>query len=246
MPHSHGTTRAVVFDFVNTLVPLREQEFLRILQAVYEVVHPQTPHIPFDAFFQHYVLIRDEQYERNLPHLRENDFYERMATLWSRLTGHPPNPKTVYRMMSQYAVGFESAVQPAPYLPSLLRALSERYLLAVLSNYPYTPCVHRVLNRHHISRYFASVMVSAEVGIVKPHSGLFKATLYRLGVSPEQAVYVGDDWYADMIGASRAGMRCIYTREWRTDPDPCAGHSDGSPLAQIGSLAELPQILQSL
>ncbi|MEJ5251249.1 MAG: HAD family hydrolase [Chthonomonadetes bacterium] len=245
MPSS-SAVRAVIFDFVNTLVPLREQEFLRILQAVYERVHPHAPHITFDAFVQHYVRIRDEQYERNLPHLRENDFYERMATLWRRLTGHPPNPKTVYGLMRQYAVGFESAVQPAPYLPSLLRTLSERYLLAVLSNYPYTPCVHRVLNRHQLSRYFASVMVSAEVGIVKPHPALFKVTLYRLGVSAEQAIYVGDDWCADMIGASRAGMRGIYTREWRTDPDPCAGHTDGSPLAHICSLTELPQILRSL
>lgn len=243
---SHSAVRAVIFDFVNTLVPLREQEFLRILQTVYDVVHAQAPHVPFDAFVQHYVHIRDEQYERNLPHLRENDFYERLATLWRRLTGYPPNPKTVYWMMRQYAVGFESAVQAAPYLPSLLRVLSGRYLLAVLSNYPYTPCVRRVLNRHRLSQYFASVMVSAEVGIVKPHSRLFKATLYRLGVSPKQAVYVGDDWCADMIGASRAGMRCIYTKEWRTDPDPCAGHSDSSPLAHICSLTELPQILQSL
>ncbi len=242
----HSTVRAVIFDFVNTLVPLREQEFLRTLQTVYHVVHAQAPHVPFDAFVQHYVRIRDEQYERNLPHLRENDFYERMATLWHRLTGYPPNPKTVYRMMRQYAVGLESAMQPAPYLPTLLRVLSERYLLAVLSNYPYSPCVHRVLIRHRLSQSFASVMVSAEVGIVKPHPALFKLTLYRLGVSAEQAIYVGDDWCADMIGASRAGMRCIYTKEWRTDADPCAGHSDGSPLAHICSLTELPQILQSL
>lgn len=246
MPGSGGRVQAVIFDFVNTLVPLREQEFLRILQAVYEWAHPHIPHVPFEAFVQHYVRIRDEQYARNLPHLRENDFYERMATLWHRLTGHHPNPKTVYGLMQRYAVAFGDVVKPAPYLPSLLRALSGRYLLAVLSNYPYTPCVHRVLNRHGLSRYMAVIRVSAEVGIVKPNPDLFRITIYQLGVSFDQALYVGDDWCADVCGASRAGMPCIYTREWRVEPDPCESHAEAVPVAQISSLTELPAILQSL
>jgi HAD superfamily hydrolase (TIGR01549 family) len=233
-----------VFDFVNTLVPLREPEFLRILQGVYEYVHPAAPHVPFDAFVQHYVHIRDEQYARNLPELRENDFYERMATLWQRLTGTPANPKRVYNMMTHYALAFEKVVAPAAYLTPLLCQLSQRYLLAVLSNYPYAPCVHRVLNRHGLSRYLSCIVVSADVGIVKPSPDLFKITLYQLGVSADDAVYVGDDWCADVVGASRAGMRSIYTREWRVEPDPCENnHSDASPVARISSLAELPDVL---
>jgi HAD superfamily hydrolase (TIGR01549 family) len=244
LPSSRFPVRAIVFDFVNTLVPLREPELLRILQGVYEYVHPAAPHVPFDAFVQHYVHIRDEQYARNLPELRENDFYERMATLWQRLTGTPANPKRVYNMMTHYALAFEKAVAPAAYLTPLLCQLSQRYLLAVLSNYPYAPCVHRVLNRHGLSRYLSCIVVSADVGIVKPSPDLFKITLYQLGVSADDAVYVGDDWCADVVGASRAGMRSIYTREWRVEPDPCENnHSDASPVARISSLAELPDVL---
>lgn len=246
MPSNQIAVRAIVFDFVNTLVPLREPEFLRILQGVYEYTHPFAPHVPFDAFVQHYVRIRDEQYARNLPNLRENDFYERMATLWQRLTGNPPNPKYVYAMMTQYALAFEKAVAPARYLDSLLHELSQRYLLAVLSNYPYTPCVHRVLNRYGLSRYLCSIVVSADVGIVKPHPDLFKITLYQLGVSSNETIYVGDDWCADVLGASRAGMRSIYTREWRVEPDSCENHFEASPLAQIASLVELPGLLTNL
>lgn len=246
MPLGRSPLRAIVFDFVNTLVPLRESEFLRILQAVYECVHPYAPHVPYDAFVQHYVHIRDEQYARNLPELRENDFYERMAILWRRLTGALPNPKQVYGMMTEYALAFEKTVTPPPYLHALLHELSRRYLLAVLSNYPYTPCVHRVLNGHDLSRYLSSIVVSADIGIVKPHPDLFKITLYQLGVSANEAVYVGDDWCADVLGASRAGMRSIYTREWRVEPDPCENHSEASPVAQIASLAELPGLLADL
>ncbi|GIV16150.1 MAG: hypothetical protein KatS3mg022_1585 [Armatimonadota bacterium] len=246
MPPNRFAVRAIVFDFVNTLVPLREPEFLRILQGVYEYVHPVAPHVPFDAFVHHYVRIRDEQYARNLPDLRENDFYERMATLWRRLTGVPPNSKQVHAMMRQYVLAFEKAVVPAPYLPSLLRELSEGYRLAVLSNYPYTPCVHRVLNRHGLSRYLSSIVVSADVGIVKPHPSLFKITLYQLEVYADEAIYVGDDWCADVLGASRTGMRSIYTREWRMEADPCENHSEASPAAQISSLVELPGLLAKL
>ncbi len=246
MPSDYPPVRAIVFDFVNTLVPLREPEFLRILQGVYEYTHPFAPHVPFDAFVQHYVRIRDEQYAQNLPELKENDFYERMATLWHRLTGALPNPKQVYAMMTRYAVSFEQAVVPAPYLHSLFRQLSTRYLLAVLSNYPYTPCVHRVLNRHGLSQYLSSIVVSADVGMVKPHPSLFYITLYQLGVFCDEVIYVGDDWCADVLGASRAGIRSIYTREWRTEPDSCENHSEASPVAQVSSLAELPDLLARL
>ncbi len=238
--------RAIIFDFVNTLVPLREPEFFRILQGVYDCVHPAIPHVPLEAFIQQYVRIRDEQYARNLPNLRENDFYERMATLWQHLTGHSPNPSTVYKMMGQYTLAFERVVAPAPYLKILLRSLSESYRLAVLSNYPYAPCVHRVLNRSGLARYFCCIAVSAEAGIVKPHPDLFRLTLYRLGLSPQDALYIGDDWCADVLGAARAGMRSIYTREWRTENDPCENHSEASPIAQVHSLRELPSILQNL
>lgn len=219
---------------------------MRILQGVYEVVHPAAPHVSFDAFVQQYVRIRDEQYARNLPHLRENSFYERMATLWQRLTHAPANPAQVYTMMREYAVAFGRTVVPAPYLPSLYRQLSDRYLLAVLSNYPYAPCVYRVLHLHGLSRYLSSIVVSADVGIVKPHPDLFRLSLYQLGVSAEEAVYVGDDWCADVIGAARAGMRCIYTREWRTEPDPCENHTEAAPVAQIHSLQQLPALLAQL
>ncbi len=246
MTQPDSRIEAILFDFVNTLVPLREPEFLRILQSVYEFVHPSASHVPLDAFVQHYVRIRDEQYARNLPSLRENDFYERMATLWQRVTGQVANPKTVYGMMRRYTTAFAEVVTPASYLPSLLASLSQQYRLAVLSNYPYAPCVHRVLNQTGMARYFSSIVVSAEVGIVKPHPLLFHITLYRLGVLAKQSLYVGDDWCADILGATRAGMRSIYTREWRTETDPCENHAEATPIAQIMSLNELPRILSNL
>ncbi|MCS7309545.1 MAG: HAD family hydrolase [Armatimonadetes bacterium] len=242
----NGAIKAILFDFVNTLAPLREREFLRILQGVYDYVHPAAPHVPLEVFVQHYVRIRDEQYARNLPDLRENDFFERMATLWRQMTHAPPNPKQVREMMARYALAFEEVVTPAAYVQPLLRQLSERYRLGVLSNYPYAPCIYRVLHRHGLSAYLSSIVVSAEVGIVKPHPALFRLSLYQLGVSTNESLYVGDDWCTDVIGAARAGMRSVYTREWRTEPDPCENHVEATPVAQIRSLWQLPDVLRQL
>ena len=42
MPPIRSPVRAIVFDFVNTLVPLREAEFLRILQSgTVQTIHTQ-------------------------------------------------------------------------------------------------------------------------------------------------------------------------------------------------------------
>lgn len=240
------TVRAVLFDFVNTLVPLRETEFLLILQKVHDYLHPLAPHVPFDTLLQHYVRIRGEQYARNLPLLRENDFYERMETLWNRVTGCPANPRTVRLLMDAYTSAFESIVSPAAYVLPVVHRLSQRYLLGVLSNYPYAPCVHRVLNQHGITRFLVTAVVSAEVGIVKPHPDIFRLTAFRMGVEPQAILYVGDDWCTDVLGATRAGMRAVYTREWRTETDPCENHPEAQPIAQISSLNALPELLDKL
>lgn len=44
----------------------------------------------------------------------------------------------------------------------------------------------------------------------KPSAAAFETALARLSVEPASAVFVGDDWHADMVGASAVGMQTIH------------------------------------
>jgi HAD superfamily hydrolase (TIGR01509 family) len=56
---------------------------------------------------------------------------------------------------------------------------------------------------------FDVVLDSALVGVEKPDPAIFRAALDALDVSPDQALYVGDLYEVDVVGAQAAGMAAV-------------------------------------
>ncbi|MEX0626776.1 MAG: HAD-IA family hydrolase [Chloroflexota bacterium] len=86
------------------------------------------------------------------------------------------------------------------------------------------------------------VIASGAVGLSKPDPSLFRLAAARAGVTPREALMVGDSYRADIEGAEAAGMDGILIRrpEWsdRREAVP--------PEARvIASLAELPEVVRS-
>lgn len=68
--------------------------------------------------------------------------------------------------------------------------------------------VRAVLDRGGLSELLDAVVLSYEVGVVKPHPGIFAAALERIGVAAEHALMVGDSWQDDG-GAAQLGVRTL-------------------------------------
>lgn len=126
--------------------------------------------------------------------------------------------ETVERLHRRY-VPRTTLVPGARDVLQRLRELDFR--LGVISNAAYTPFIHWVLAHFDLADMFEETIVSAEVGMRKPAPGIFELALERLGVSPQAAVYVGDDLIKDVQGAKGAGLRAIWFRD------------DGSEVEQI-------------
>lgn len=75
----------------------------------------------------------------------------------------------------------------------------------VISNWDYS--LHRVLKAHKVHHRFEHVIASLEEGVEKPDPRLFHLTLDKFGVTPDEALHVGDDPLDDFRGAQDAGMR---------------------------------------
>jgi HAD superfamily hydrolase (TIGR01509 family) len=56
---------------------------------------------------------------------------------------------------------------------------------------------------------FDVVLDSALVGVEKPDPAIFRAALDALGVAPAEALYVGDLYEVDVVGARAAGMEAV-------------------------------------
>ena len=61
-----------------------------------------------------------------------------------------------------------------------------------------------------LSERIQSLTISGEIGIRKPNLEIFKVACERAGVSPKQAMLVGDTVESDIVGANRAGMTSVF------------------------------------
>lgn len=116
-------------------------------------------------------------------------------------------------------------------LPQLKQA---GYILAVISNRdkPF----QELLNEHGIGGYFDFSLAAGEVNIFKPEPGIFEHALRRADLTAQEAIYVGDNYYADVVGSRRAGLRPILY-----DPDGIFPEAD---CTTIKSFDELQSILK--
>lgn len=89
-------------------------------------------------------------------------------------------------------------------LPQLKEA---GYILGVISNRdkPFQD----VLQEHGIGEFFDFSLAAGEVNVFKPEPGVFEHGLQRVNLSPQEVIYVGDNYYADVVGARRAGLQPV-------------------------------------
>lgn len=126
------------------------------------------------------------------------------------------------------------SVIPGDVREVLVELQRQGCLMAVLSNRekPFQD----VLDSHGISDFFAFAVAACEVDSYKPEPGLFEHALNRTGLSPQEAVYVGDNYFADVIGSRRAGLQPVLF-----DPDVIFPEAD---CVTIRSFKELHSVLR--
>lgn len=89
-----------------------------------------------------------------------------------------------------------------------LRALRNRnVILAVISNWD--DRLVPLLKALDLHAEFRAVVVSCQVGITKPDSGIFQSAANALGLPAHAILHVGDEAEADVQGARQAGFQSL-------------------------------------
>jgi putative hydrolase of the HAD superfamily len=132
------------------------------------------------------------------------------------LYARDPSGEELEHLLETRYGAFVEVVAAPHYVEDLLRDLGARYAVGLLSNYPDGEAIRHTLDRLDLTRYFDAVVVSGDVGRVKPHALPFRIVLGRLDVAPEEALYVGDNWLGDIQGAKNAGMWAAHIVQYDT------------------------------
>lgn len=231
--------RAVIFDYYETLVELtmaiRERHFDAVArEAGLELA-------PGEAF-RHWRELTTSDNELRFrgqqppldgekpPFVSFGEVWRiRTAELYGEWGVAPPDGDgDAYYRIHASAVAY-------PEVPPALRKLRQRFELAVLSD---ADDDFLLANMRRNNLQFGTVVSSEGVRAYKPHSSIFESACERLGVSPGQAVYVGDTPWNDIAGARNAGLRPVWiNRHGVAWPDEIA-----PPDGEIASLAELADL----
>ena len=102
-----------------------------------------------------------------------------------------------------------------PEVSGVLDSLRSHYEIALITNTQGQKATgtHRINLYPELENFFKVIIVAGEGGTPpKPDPRPFHQCLDKLGISPSEAVYIGDDWRIDICGARDAGMRPIWLK----------------------------------
>lgn len=112
------------------------------------------------------------------------------------------------RVSKRMRAEYESVDCVVPEVPVVLRNLrAAGFALAVVSNRS-TP-YDELMESLELSTLFDFWLAAGEVGLFKPDPTVLQLAADRAGVRADQTVYVGDNYYADVLGARAAGMHPV-------------------------------------
>src|SRR5919106_1946758 len=91
-----------------------------------------------------------------------------------------------------------------PEVFNVLEKLQPCFQLAVISNFDAR--LRFILGHLGISKYFAHVFVSSEIGADKPDPKIYQRALKLMNLKPKEVLHVGDDQERDWKAACEAGL----------------------------------------
>src|SRR6267378_6388302 len=91
-----------------------------------------------------------------------------------------------------------------PEVLGVLEQLQPRFQLAIISNFDGR--LRFILQHLGISKFFAHIFISSEIGADKPDPEIFRRALKLAELKPDEVLHVGDDPQRDWEAASLAGL----------------------------------------
>ena len=235
------TVQALTFDYGNTIIPFGARQVAACDRAFADALrHLYGP-------VAHGLLEDRGTYDRAAPYAgpeyRERTWTEMTEATVRELYNRNPALREREWLVHARFDAFVKSVLVEPGTIAALETLGRRYRLALLSNYPDGSAIRESLRKTGLDAFFNPVIVSADIGRVKPHPLMFRTLLDQLGMPAPQVAFIGDNWLADVQGAKRAGLFSVWFRRWEP-PEPMPLHaSDLPPDLSVNSLEELLQLI---
>ena len=126
-----------------------------------------------------------------------------------------------------------------PGVVETLKSLKEQgYHMGLISNWDST--CRQVLKDNGLLEYLEFSIISFEIGIEKPDYQIFSTALRCSGATGKDSLYIGDNYYDDVVGAQKVGMDVVLVNPYGT-----LGMEEIKDVKIIPCVSELQELLES-
>lgn len=214
--------KAVIFDLDGTLLD-RDESVKNFIKSQYN--RKLAGQVPKEKFINRFIEL-------------DNRGYTWKDKVYQQLVKEFEIKLTWEELLQDYLAEFKNHCVPFPNLISMLMELKNRnQCLGMITNGRGQFQMDNI-EALGINKYFDTIAVSEWEGIKKPDPQIFKRALERLGVSPEDSIFVGDHPENDVKAAQNVGMKAI----WKWDAQWTNVETD----LIVHDLAEIPFIIGNI
>lgn len=240
MNHKTKNIKAVLFDLDGTLrlhLPSGSEVFVEYLRSI-KVHFSEEDKIRAERW-EHFYFAHSLEIQVDVETFKSNtkEFWVNYSK--RRLVALGLSPRQAAELAPEVSAHMGTNYKPEVYVPEeaplILTSLKEAgYTLGVVSNRdePF----HEELKNLKLDAYFEFSLAGGEVKSFKPDTRIFQKGLELANAAAHEAVYIGDNYFADIVGARRAGLMPVLY-----DPNTLFPDAD---CTVIRTFTDLPDLLQ--
>lgn len=242
--------RGVIFDLGSTLIRF---------DGDWNEVRGRGLHAMLEQFEQEGLAVDGQAFAERFNHTLESSLKERESSgleiptesllrlVLAQFGKWQVEDGIVKRVVERMFRESEGVWKPMPGLIDVLDELKATgYRLGIISNAGNVDNVQRLIDNAGIRGYFDPILISAAVGIRKPHALIFETVLKAWDLPAREVVMIGDMLNADIAGAQQTGMRQI----WLTaDADNESNRADAHlivPETTVERLRDVPAAVKRM
>jgi putative hydrolase of the HAD superfamily len=234
----HEQYKAVFFDFAGTLFSDRELRGVHLAQLrfVADAVGVQLPDSELRAAYRAGMGVAYRSVASAPSYLHSDLFRAAFVAMAELLGGTLDAAAADEALQRQYAATVAGARLRADCLDTLARLRADGLYLQIVSNID-DELMHPLAERLGLRGAFDVLTSSEEAGSCKPDPAIYRYALAKVGLDPEQVLFVGDSTVHDIEGPAAAGMRTAWLVA-----DAKRGEADPRPDYVIETLGQLVEI----
>jgi len=205
--------KAIVFDFVQTLGSAADGYKNGEKNSQKKLYNK----LGIDSWDKYMDLYREERKQ----HFLRSDFSRK--NVWIKLCDHfnaPVDNEFLDQLENEYWEIVKNSMKLFLEAFDVIKKLKNKYKLGMVSNSQKDGSTKALENDEYkkLVKLFDAIVIAGEGDIpAKPDPAPFKMILEKLGVNPDEAIFVGDDFRVDIEGSKGIGMTPVWLKHYSVE-----------------------------